>query len=133
MDLIFSQTARVPTKESPSACTRRIFEAISDTLKCYDPAICAAEQTIQMALLTAIAIHHVPALKYAPFRIRQAICRYGRATKEQISKMVQAILKIHVNVGFDEIDAAAVAICCFFTECFLSCGQAKPIKVAEEY
>jgi crossover junction endodeoxyribonuclease RuvC len=72
------------------------------------------------AVLTAIAIHHLPAFEYAPLRIKQAICGYGRASKEQISKMVQAILKIHVNVGFDETDAAAVAICCFFTERFLT-------------
>jgi crossover junction endodeoxyribonuclease RuvC len=130
MDLIFSQTVKVQAKESLSACTRRIFEAVSEAIKCYQPSICAAEQTIYVqnfqtaqimgiargAVLTAIAIHHLPAFEYAPLRIKQAICGYGRASKEQISKMVQAILKIHVNVGFDETDAAAVAICCFFTE-----------------
>jgi crossover junction endodeoxyribonuclease RuvC len=134
MDLIFSQTVKVQTKESLSACTRRIFEAVSEAIKCYEPAICAAEQTIYVqnfqtaqimgiargAVLTAIAIHHLPAFEYAPLRIKQAICGYGRASKEQISKMVQAILKVHVDVGFDETDAAAVAICCFFTERFPS-------------
>jgi crossover junction endodeoxyribonuclease RuvC len=134
MDLIFSQTVKVLAKESLLTCTRRIFEAVSVAIERYQPAICATEQTIYVqnfqtaqimgiargAVLTAIAIHHLPGFEYAPLRIKQAICGYGRASKEQISKMVQAILKIDVDVGFDETDAAAVAICCFFTERFLA-------------
>ncbi|MDR2812228.1 MAG: crossover junction endodeoxyribonuclease RuvC [Puniceicoccales bacterium] len=134
MDLIFSKTVKVQAKESLSTCTRRIFEAVSETIEHYRPAICAAEQTIYVqnfqtaqimgiargAVLTTVAIHCLPTFEYAPLRIKQAICGYGRASKEQISKVVQAILKINVNIGFDETDAAAVAICCFFTERFLS-------------
>ncbi|MDR1366556.1 MAG: crossover junction endodeoxyribonuclease RuvC [Puniceicoccales bacterium] len=130
MDLIFSQTVKVPSKESLLTCTRCIFEAISEAIEHYQPAICAVEQTIYVqnfqtaqimgiargAVLTATAVHRLSAFEYAPLRIKQAICGYGRASKEQISKMVQAILKIPMHVGFDETDAAAVALCCFFTE-----------------
>ncbi|MDR0418380.1 MAG: crossover junction endodeoxyribonuclease RuvC [Puniceicoccales bacterium] len=130
MDLIFSQTVKVPSKESLLTCTRRIFEAISEVVEHFQPTICAVEQTIYVqnfqtaqimgiargAVLTATAIHCLPAFEYAPLRIKQAICGYGRASKEQISKMIQAILKIPMNVSFDETDAAAVALCCFFTE-----------------
>jgi crossover junction endodeoxyribonuclease RuvC len=132
MDLIFSQTVKVLAKESLLICTRRIFEAVSGAIERYRPAICAAEQTIYVqnfqtaqimgiargAVLTAIATHRLPVFEYAPLRIKQAICGYGRASKEQISRMVQAILRIDVDVGFDETDATAVAICCLFTERF---------------
>jgi crossover junction endodeoxyribonuclease RuvC len=134
MDLIFSRTVKIPAKESMVTCTRHIFGAVSEAIQRYRPAICATEETIYVqnfqtaqimgiargAVLTAIATNNLPIYEYAPLRIKQAICGYGRASKEQISKMVQAILKIHVDVGFDETDAAAVAICCFFTERFLS-------------
>jgi crossover junction endodeoxyribonuclease RuvC len=134
MNLIFSQTIKVPAKESPLICTQRIFEAVSEAIEHYRPAICAAEQTIYVqnfqtaqimgiargAALAAIATHRLPIFEYAPLRIKQAICGYGRASKEQISRMVQAILGIDVDVGFDETDATAAAICCLFTERFPS-------------
>ena len=51
-------------------------------------------------------------VEYAPARVKQAVCGYGRADKEQVQRMVKAIL------GLDEIptpdhaaDALAVAIC----------------------
>jgi crossover junction endodeoxyribonuclease RuvC len=127
MDLIFSQTVKVPAKETLLTCTRRIFKAVSEAIEYFQPAICAAEQTIYVqnfetaqrmgiargSVLAAVAIHCLPAFEYAPLRINQAICGYGRASKEQISRMVQAISKIPMNIDFDETDAAAVAICCF--------------------
>jgi crossover junction endodeoxyribonuclease RuvC len=139
MDLIFSKTVKISAKESLLTCTRRIFEAVSEAIERCQPAICATEQTIYVqnfqtaqimgiargAVLTAIATHHLPTFEYAPLRIKQAICGYGRASKEQISKMIQAILKVPINVGFDETDAAAVALCCFFT------GHS-PVKINSE-
>ncbi|HST16659.1 MAG TPA: crossover junction endodeoxyribonuclease RuvC [Gaiellaceae bacterium] len=51
-------------------------------------------------------------LIYAPARVKQAVCGYGRADKEQVGRMVRAIL------GLEELpepshaaDALAVAIC----------------------
>ncbi|MDR1590406.1 MAG: crossover junction endodeoxyribonuclease RuvC [Puniceicoccales bacterium] len=142
MDLIFSQTVKIPAKESMSTCTRYIFEAVSGAIDRHRPTICATEETIYVqnfqtaqimgiargAVLTAIATNNLPTFEYAPLRIKQAICGYGRASKEQISKMVQAILKINIDVGFDETDAAAVAICCFFTERFLGDPSLSNIK-----
>jgi crossover junction endodeoxyribonuclease RuvC len=130
VDLIFSQTVKIAAKESLSECTYRIFLAIQGAIECYKPKICAMEETIYVqnfqtaqimgiargAALTAIASQQLKVFEYAPLRIKQAICGYGRASKEQVAKMVQALLKIHSTVGFDETDAAAASICCFFTE-----------------
>jgi crossover junction endodeoxyribonuclease RuvC len=134
MDLIFSQTVKIPAQELFSRCTYRIFTAISEAIERYRPKVCSVEQTIYVqnfqtaqimgmargAALAAIVSQNLEIFEYAPLRIKQAICGYGRASKEQISRMVQAILKIHIDVGFDETDAAAAAICCFFTERSLS-------------
>ncbi|MDR1435269.1 MAG: crossover junction endodeoxyribonuclease RuvC [Puniceicoccales bacterium] len=130
IDLIFSQTVKIAAKESLLECTYHIFLAIQRAIECHRPKICAMEQTIYVqnfqtaqimgiargAALAAIASQHLKVFEYAPLRIKQAICGYGRASKEQVAKMTQALLKIHFNVGFDETDAAAAAICCFFTE-----------------
>ena len=64
------------------------------------------------AVLVAASSAGVACAEYAPARVKQAVCGYGRADKEQVGRMVRAIL------GLDEIpkpdhaaDALAVAIC----------------------
>jgi crossover junction endodeoxyribonuclease RuvC len=64
------------------------------------------------AVLVAAAHAGVPCAEYAPARVKQAVCGYGRAEKAQVQRMVKAIL------GLDALpkpnhaaDALAVAIC----------------------
>ena len=64
------------------------------------------------AVLVAAALAGVPCTEYAPARVKQAVCGYGRAEKAQVQRMVKAIL------GLEELptpnhaaDALAVAIC----------------------
>ncbi len=64
------------------------------------------------AILSAIALSGKELYEYAPLRIKQAVCGYGRASKEQVARMVQGILRTSLEVGFDETDAAAAALCC---------------------
>ena len=130
IDLVASQTLKIPARESLLACTGKIHACIASVIKQYQPAVCAAEQTIYVqnsqtaqrmgiargAILSAIALAGLPVYEYAPLRIKQAICGYGRASKEQVSRMVQSILRVAIQVGFDETDATAAALCCYFTE-----------------
>ncbi|MDR2200899.1 MAG: crossover junction endodeoxyribonuclease RuvC [Puniceicoccales bacterium] len=144
IDLLFSQTVKVLAKESLAECTYRIFSTLQTVIERYQPTVCAAEETIYVqnfqtaqimgiargAILTAIGSCHLPLFEYAPLRIKQALCGYGRASKEQVGKMVQAILKIQMDVGFDETDAAAAAICCFFTERSLANFSHKDVPIS---
>ncbi|HEY3961007.1 MAG TPA: crossover junction endodeoxyribonuclease RuvC, partial [Gaiellaceae bacterium] len=64
------------------------------------------------AVLVAAASVGVACTEYAPATVKQAVCGYGRADKQQVGRMVKTIL------GLDEIpepshaaDALAVAIC----------------------
>jgi len=64
------------------------------------------------AVLVAASSAGVDCVEYAPARVKQAVCGYGRADKAQVQRMVKAIL------GLDELprphhaaDALAVAIC----------------------
>ncbi|MDE6576414.1 MAG: crossover junction endodeoxyribonuclease RuvC, partial [Opitutales bacterium] len=126
--LVYSQTLKIPAKENLLSCTGKIHQGVAEILNKYQPDVCAAEQTIYVqnfqtaqimgiargAILSAVALAGKPLYEYAPLRIKQAVCGYGRASKEQVSRMVQGILKTPLKVGFDETDAAAAALCCLW-------------------
>lgn len=63
------------------------------------------------ALLTA-AGSGLPVFEYPPASVKQAVTGYGRATKEQVRKMVRLLLKAGPPAGAsDASDALAIAIC----------------------
>ena len=50
--------------------------------------------------------------EYAPARVKQAVCGYGRAEKGQVARMVQMILSLDAEPPTSHAaDALAVAIC----------------------
>jgi crossover junction endodeoxyribonuclease RuvC len=54
----------------------------------------------------------VECAEYAPARVKQAVCGYGRAEKAQVQRMVQAILRLDAPPTPNHAaDALAVAIC----------------------
>lgn len=51
--------------------------------------------------------------EYTPLQIKQSICGYGRADKNQVQQMVKSILNLkEIPKPDDAADAVAVAICC---------------------
>ena len=64
------------------------------------------------AVLVAASSAGLGCTEYAPARVKQAVCGYGRADKEQVGRMVRAILALDVVPTPNHIsDALAVAIC----------------------
>ncbi|MBI3752918.1 MAG: crossover junction endodeoxyribonuclease RuvC [Deltaproteobacteria bacterium] len=63
-----------------------------------------------VAILCA-AQHNLPVFEYSPMKIKQAVVGYGNATKEQVQKMVKALLKLDAVPRPDASDALAAAIC----------------------
>jgi crossover junction endodeoxyribonuclease RuvC len=64
------------------------------------------------AVLVAASSVGVACAEYAPARVKQAVCGYGRAEKDQVGRMVKAILSLHeVPTPNHAADALAVAIC----------------------
>ena len=54
----------------------------------------------------------VACTEYAPARVKQAVCGYGRADKGQVSRMVRMLLALDAEPPTShEADALAVAIC----------------------
>jgi crossover junction endodeoxyribonuclease RuvC len=64
------------------------------------------------AVLVAAALAGVECAEYAPARVKQAVCGYGRAEKAQVQRMVKVILALEaLPTPHHAADALAVAIC----------------------
>jgi crossover junction endodeoxyribonuclease RuvC len=64
------------------------------------------------AVLVAAASSGIECAEYAPSRVKQAVCGYGRAEKAQMQRMVAAILGMKkAPTPNHAADALAVAIC----------------------
>jgi crossover junction endodeoxyribonuclease RuvC len=64
------------------------------------------------AVLVAAANAGVACREYAPARVKQTVCGYGRAEKAQVQRMVKMILALpELPTPHHAADALAVAIC----------------------
>jgi crossover junction endodeoxyribonuclease RuvC len=67
-------------------------------------------------ILLAAAQHGVPVLEYGPHEVKVAVTGYGKAPKDQVQRMVQAVLGMTALPRPDDAaDALAVAICAAHT------------------
>jgi crossover junction endodeoxyribonuclease RuvC len=117
---------RTSPKERPEARLLTIFEGVQELIAEHAPDAVALEESYvgadarialsvgqaRGAVLVAAASVGVACVEYAPASVKQAVCGYGRADKQQVGKMVKAILSLdevpHPNHA---ADALAVAIC----------------------
>jgi crossover junction endodeoxyribonuclease RuvC len=103
-----------------------IFEKVSALVQMYEPNAVALEapffgKNVQSMLklgraqgvaIAAAMAHGSPTIEYAPRKIKQAITGNGNASKEQVWKMLQTILKFTEGPKYlDATDALAVALC----------------------
>ena len=71
----------------------------------------AVGQARGVILLTAKQ-NHCAIAEYTPLQVKNAICGYGGADKNQVQKMVQLLLKLdNIPKPDDAADALAIAIC----------------------
>lgn len=61
--------------------------------------------------MMSAARYGLPVFEYAPMSIKKAVTGFGAATKDQVQKMVMALLSCSASVGADASDALAIAIC----------------------
>ena len=102
-----------------------IFDAIHKVINEFKPDAVAVEDifyaknarsAIMLGHARGVAIlcaaqHGLPVFAYSPMKIKQAVVGYGNATKEQVQKMVKALLKMESVSKPDASDALAAAIC----------------------
>jgi crossover junction endodeoxyribonuclease RuvC len=73
------------------------------------------------AILLAASLQGVPVAEYPPAEIKSAVVGAGRATKDQVGRMVQTLLRLRAPPApHDAADGVAVALC----HCFRGYGPA---------
>ena len=86
--------------------------AIEESYVGADARIALSVGQARGAVLVAAALQGVECTEYAPARVKQAVCGYGRAEKAQVQRMVKVILGLQaLPTPNHASDALAVAIC----------------------
>ena len=103
-----------------------IFAGVQELIASHAPEVVALEESYvgadarialsvgqaRGAVLVAASSVGVACAEYSPSTVKQAVCGYGRADKQQVGKMVKAILALEeVPTPNHAADALAVAIC----------------------
>jgi crossover junction endodeoxyribonuclease RuvC len=103
-----------------------LFEGVQELIARHGPDAVALEESYvgadarialsvgqaRGAVLVAASSAGLECVEYAPARVKQAVCGYGRADKQQVQRMVRAILALdEVPAPSHAADALAVAIC----------------------
>jgi crossover junction endodeoxyribonuclease RuvC len=117
---------KTPATERPEARLKTIFDGVTALIEQAAPDAVVLEESFvgvdartalsvgqaRGAVLVASALAGVECAEYAPTRVKQAVCGYGRAEKAQVQRMVQAILRLDAPPTPNHAaDALAVAIC----------------------
>ncbi|MCX6810741.1 MAG: crossover junction endodeoxyribonuclease RuvC [Candidatus Berkelbacteria bacterium] len=104
-----------------------IYDSISAIIKKDRPDFVAVEQlfffknqktvmTVSQsrgAIILAIKKSKTPMVEFTPLQIKQAVCGYGRADKNQVQEMVKTLLHLkEIPRPDDAADALAIALCC---------------------
>jgi crossover junction endodeoxyribonuclease RuvC len=67
--------------------------------------------TARGAIISAVGIQEIPIIDYSPNQIKKTVVGQGHASKDQVSFMVQHLLKLNKAPQADAADALAGAIC----------------------
>lgn len=104
---------------------QKIYRQLSDVIDRFRPEAVAVENiffatNVQSALklgqargaaLVAGVNAGVPLFEYTALQVKQAVVGHGRASKDQVQKMLKALLNLPEVAQEDASDALAVAVC----------------------
>lgn len=104
---------------------QKIFQGLSQVIEQYRPEVMAVEgiffaTNVQSALklgqargaaIVAGVNAGLPVYEYSALQVKQAVVGHGRAAKEQVQKMLKALLALPETAQADASDALAVAVC----------------------
>jgi crossover junction endodeoxyribonuclease RuvC len=117
---------QTPAAERLELRLKTIFDGVAGLIEAHRPDAVALEESFvgvdartalsvgqaRGAVMVAAASAGVACTEYPPARVKQLVCGYGRAEKQQVQKMVTAILSLEAPpTPSHASDALAVAIC----------------------
>ena len=127
--LLDSLTLKLGPKLSFVECLGQIFLTTQRILETFAIQAVSIESTVYVqnsktahilgaargACLAAVALKNLPVKEFPPLRIKKSVVGIGQATKEQVGKMLVQLLQLPIALPPDESDAAATALCYFFS------------------
>ena len=138
MHVVTSGVIKMNKLENHELKLKCIFENISSLIDQYLPDEVAIEspffgKNVQSMLklgraqgvaMAAVLTRDLPIQEYAPRKIKQAITGNGNASKEQVAKMLQSLLKLkELPKKLDATDGLAAAVCHHFQAGKLDSGK----------
>jgi crossover junction endodeoxyribonuclease RuvC len=117
---------KTPAADRPERRLKTIFDAVAALVELHVPDAVVLEESFvgvdartalsvgqaRGAVMVAAANAGVACAEYPPARVKQTVCGYGRAEKQQVQRMVKAILGLETEpTPTHAADALAVAIC----------------------
>jgi len=117
---------KTPSKRRPELRLKTIFDGCTERVEDVGPnAVVLEESFVGVDARTALSVGQARGVvlvaaaslglecaEYAPSRVKQTVCGYGRAEKAQVQRMVMAILGMRTPPTPQHAsDALAVAIC----------------------
>ncbi len=115
-----------PSGDAIEGRLKHLHDAVADLIDAHAPQAVVLEESyvgrdartalsvgqVRGAILVACATADVPCAEYPPATVKKAVCGYGRAEKQQVARMVEAILALERRpASTHAADALAVAIC----------------------
>ena len=138
MEMISTGVIHLHKLENHELKLKKIFEKVSFLVEEYLPDEVAVEapffgKNVQSMLklgraqgvaMAAVLTKDLPIQEYAPRKIKQAITGNGNASKEQVAKMLQSLLKLkELPKKLDATDGLAAAVCHYFQTGKLDSGK----------
>ena len=134
-------TLKNPQDWFHSRCLKRISEDLRDLIAEVRPDAASIEGIFHFkssrtavvlgqargAAIAACAGAGVPIYEYSPRKVKQSVCGSGAAHKEQVARMVAAMLGLTQMPPADETDALALAIC--HVNCLSSVAALAPKEI----
>jgi crossover junction endodeoxyribonuclease RuvC len=117
---------RTSARERPERRLRTIFDGVQELVAEHAPDAVALEESFvgadarialfvgqaRGAVLVAAALADLDCAEYSPATVKQTVCGYGRAGKEQMQRMVRMTLSLPEEPETSHAaDALAVALC----------------------
>ena len=105
LDSLQSGVEEVIGKYAPQAV------AIEGVFFCRNARTAVTLGEARSVVIAAAARAGIPVFEYAPRRVKQAVTANGAAEKDQVRRMVMALLNMTIKPKEDASDALAIALC----------------------